>query len=54
MTKDPRKIRLDQLKEMAVNETQKYEPHFRNCAANAFTEGFLYAVQMLIKSEEQA
>lgn len=45
------KMTLDELQELAEVYAQKYEPRFRNCARQAYTEGLLEALASLSRSE---
>lgn len=45
------KMTLDELYDLAEAYAQKYEPRFRNCARQAYTEGVLEALASLSRSE---
>ena len=45
------KMRLDELHELAEAYAQKYEPHFRNCARQAYMEGIIEALASLHDSQ---
>lgn len=44
-------LTLDELQELAETYAQKYEPRFRNCARQAYTEGILDAIASLKNKE---